>query len=156
MSTALKHVKRYTAPVCSECLLLSSVHMGGYMHGYLSVRLKSVEHDKGFGPVFMSYYYDALISSTPPQMCCIISQGCFVAARASAVSFRVPACLQLILRHSWLLSSVISLCQICTPASANHSLVSTSTPRTHHQYDPSPGLQGAAPPLLIVLKPECF
>lgn len=42
------------------------------------------------------------------------------------------------------------------PASANHSSVSESTPRTHRQYDPSPGLQGAAPPLLIVLKTERY
>lgn len=41
-------------------------------------------------------------------------------------------------------------------AGLGQSLVSASTPETHHQYDPSPGLKGAAPPLLIVLKTEYY
>lgn len=91
-----------------------------------------------------------------PHMCCIISQSCCVAAQTSAASVPVPACLQIPLRRSWLLSSVICLCQIWRAASANHSVFSASTPWTHHQNYPSPGLQGAAPPPIIVLRTERY
>lgn len=113
---------------------------------------------EGLVPVFTSRRHGALIHPTPPPCRCVVSshRGCCVAARASAASVPVPACLQIPLRPSWPPSSAIRLCQICTPASANHSLASESTPRTHHRCDPSPGLQGAALPLLIVLKTECY
>lgn len=109
-------------------------------------------------PVFISHCYDTLIHPSTHTLRCVVSsqRGCCVAARAFATSVPVPACLQIPLRPSWPHSSAISLCQICKPTSANHSLLWASTPRTHHQHDPSPGLQGAAPPLLIVLKAECY
>lgn len=91
---------------------------------------------------------------------CVVSsrRGCCVAARASAAPGSCPGMFTDPdpLRPSWTLSSAISLCPICTPASVNHFLASASTLLTHLQYDPSPGLQGAAPPLLIVLKTECY
>lgn len=92
-----------------------------------------------------------LIAMTPPP-----PHMLNLLAQTSAASDPVPACLQIPLRPSWLLSAVISLCQFSTSASANHSSVLALTPRTHHQYDPSPGLQGAAPPSLIVLKTELY
>lgn len=92
-----------------------------------------------------------LIAMTPPP-----PHMLNLLAQTSAASDPVPACLQIPLRPSWLLSAVISLCQFSTSASANHSSVLALTPRTHHQYDPSPGLQGAAPPPLIVLKTELY
>lgn len=121
----------------------------------MHVRLKFRHVTAGFyGALGLSLYLVAM--NAPPQVCCIISQYCCVAAQATAVFFPVLPCLLGPCRPSWLLSSVISLCQICAAASAYHSLGPASSPPIHCQHDPSPQLQGAEPPLLIVLRREDY